>query len=284
MWDAAKACLWWVDIENGHVLRFDPATGDEGRFEFDGTIGFVAPMTDENVVFGSNSGLYRLHWPSKAIERFAHPEAHLPSNRFNDAAIDPHGRLWTGTLGKGASEPRGSFYRSAGPDTITRWKSGFYTTNGLAFSPSGDRMYFSDSYQTVRKIWVCDYDLATGTPSETRLFLDTKNLAGRPDGGAMDSEGHYWMAGVGGWQIYRISPAGEVVLTVDVPVEKPTKIAFGGPDLDLIYLTSIGGDLTPGTENRQPDAGRILEISGLGIRGVPQARYGWDTPVKETCS
>lgn len=92
-------------------------------------------------------------------------------------------------------------------------------------------------------------------------------------GGTVDAEGYYWLAGVGGWQIYRISPAGEVVFTLDVPVEKPTKPMFGGKDLDFLYLTSSGFGLTEGTEENQPDAGGVLAISGLGVSGIPQHRF-----------
>jgi sugar lactone lactonase YvrE len=125
----------------------------------------------------------------------------------------------------------------------------------------------------VRTIWACDHDPDSGAVTNRRVFVDTHGLAGRPDGGTVDAEGCYWMAGVGGWQLVRFTPDGEVDRIVDLPVEKPTKIAFGGKDLDVLYVTSIGKDPTPGTEARQPQAGGIFAVRVPGVTGLPQPRF-----------
>jgi sugar lactone lactonase YvrE len=171
----------------------------------------------------------------------------------------------------GNPTPDGALYRLDPDGSVTLWKDGIYTANGLAFSPDGRRMYFSDSHPKVRQIWVCNYDIDTGTPSTPSLFFDTSVLPGRPDGGTVDSEGCYWQAGVGGWQLYRLSPEGKVLMSIDMPVEKPTKPMFGGPNLDVLYVTSIGGGVTAGQD--QPEAGSLFAITGLGIKGVPQTRF-----------
>ncbi len=103
-------------------------------------------------------------------------------------------------------------------------------------------------------------------------YDDLRTVAGRPDGGTMDSDGCYWQAGVSGWEVYRISPEGKVLLTIPVPVEKPSKPMFGGADLDTLYVTSIG----EGFENdpAQPLAGGLFAITGHGARGLPQTRFG----------
>ena len=102
------------------------------------------------------------------------------------------------------------------------------------------------------------------------MFFDTRAVAGRPDGGTVDADGCYWMAGVGGWQIYRITPEGKLDRTIDVPVEKPTKPMFGGPDLDTLYVTSLSLGLTRRAPRPQPEAGSLFAITGLGVQGVPQ--------------
>lgn len=134
-------------------------------------------------------------------------------------------------------------------------------------------MYFSDSNSDVRTIWSSEYDTGTGVPGKPEVYFDTRSVAGRPDGGTVDADGCYWQAGVGGWQLYRISPGGEVLRTVDVPIEKPTKPMFGGPGLDMLFVTSIGDGLSSGTEHLQPDAGGLFAITGLGVKGVPQTRF-----------
>jgi len=206
------------------------------------------------------------------VEREADPEAHLPENRFNDGGTDMQGRFWAGTMKDGGEPARqGTFYRLDPDLTLTAWRGGIWTTNGLAFSPDGRRMYFSDSNPAVRTIWACDYDTETGTPGEPAVFFDTRRVAGRPDGGTVDADGCYWQAGVSGWQVNRISPEGELLMSVDMPVEKPTKPMFGGRNLDILFVTSLRQGLDP--ERPQPEAGSLFAITGLGIRGVEQARF-----------
>ena len=113
--------------------------------------------------------------------------------------------------------------------------------------------------------------LTPGTPRNVRPFFDTRAVAGRPDGGTVDAEGCYWQAGIGGWQLYRIAPDGRVDRTIDLPIEKPTKPMFGGPRLDTLFVTSLSSGLDP--DRPQPEAGSLFAVTGLGVTGVPQARF-----------
>jgi sugar lactone lactonase YvrE len=268
VWDAETQRLWWVDIPAGLVHRHDPNRGQDESFELGENVGFVAPIDDARAYVGGVAGVYLVDFATQTAELFAKPDVFPETNRFNEACVDPRGRLWMGDMGMGTSDARGRFHRLDPDGRVTTWFDAVFITNGLAFSPSGDRMYFADSHPSVRKIWVCDYDIETGTPSAPRLFVDTAGMAGRPDGAAIDTKGCYWIAGTEGWRLFQFSPGGKLLQTVDVPLERPTKLAFGGPDLDLIYVTSFGAGLIEGSQARQPDAGRVLEISGLGYVGV----------------
>ncbi|MEM9640984.1 MAG: SMP-30/gluconolactonase/LRE family protein [Pseudomonadota bacterium] len=274
VWDDRLAVLWWVDIPAGLIHCFDPKSGRNTTVAFGEPVGCLAVREAGGLVLAAKTGFWFFD-PVTGTRRAIHdPEENLPQNRFNDGATDAQGRFWAGTMNDGAAgDPGGSFYRLDPDLSVTHWRGGIHTTNGLAFSPDGRRMYFSDSHPKVRSIWVSDYDTDRGVPGEPALFLDTNTIPGRPDGGTVDAEGCYWQAGVSGWQIYRISPAGEILLTIDMPVEKPSKPMFGGPGLDTLYVTSIGTGVTPGSAHRQPDAGGLFAIHGLGIHGVRQTRF-----------
>jgi len=271
VWDDRGACLWWVDIMSGLIHRFDPETGNNATYDFGTPVGCLAVRETGGLVIAAKTGFWFFDPETGTREAIHDPEADLPDNRFNDGTTDAQGRFWAGTMRDGGPPGgMGSFYRLDPDLSVTCWKRGVNITNGLAFSPDGTEMYYSDSYADVRTIWRSAYDTATGTPEDGTVFFDTSVVAGRPDGGTVDAEGCYWQAGVSGWQVYRLSPQGEVLLTIDMPVEKPTKPMFGGADLDVLYVTSIGDGLTG---PQQPEAGSLFAITGLGIKGLPQARF-----------
>lgn len=272
VWDDRTQSLWWCDIEAGHVHRYDPAAGHDTPIEVGERVGCIALREAGGAVIGTQSGLYDFDPATGARTMFAATETHLPDNRFNDAAVDRQGRWWVGSVGMTQPQgPSAAFYRVDPDRTVTRWLDGIYTTNGLAFSADGRTMYFSDSFPEVRTIWAADYDTDTGTPTNQRVFFDTRAVAGRPDGGTVDADGCYWMAGVSGWQLVRLTPRGEVDMIVDMPVEKPSKPEFGGSDLSTLFVTSIDIGLTPGRD--QPHAGSLFAVTGLPCGGLPPVRF-----------
>ncbi|WP_108659465.1 SMP-30/gluconolactonase/LRE family protein [Acuticoccus kandeliae] len=273
VWDVEDGLLYWVDINAGILHRFDPAAGKGlTPHEIGEKVGGIAVRKAGGIVISTESGIYTYDFDTKARVKIADPEADRPENRFNDAATDRQGRWWIGSVGMMKPQrAEGAFWRFDPDHTTHLWLDGVYTTNGLAFSPDGKTMYLSDSFPEVRTIWACGYDTDTGMPTDRRPFFDTRAVDGRPDGGTVDADGCYWMAGVGGWQLVRLTPAGEVDMIVDMPVERPSKPMFGGKGLDTLYVTSIGIDTTPGTD--QPQAGSLFAVTGLPVGGVPTERF-----------
>lgn len=273
VWDADDSRLWWVDIRAGLVHCFDPSTGTNESFEVGEQVGSIARRTAAGLVMATESGLYLFDPADSAKTCIAAPEAHLKGNRFNDGTTDTQGRFWAGTMRDDGAPPerRGRFYRLDKDHSVSQHFDPVFTTNGLAFSPDGRVMYYADTNRDVQTVWVCDYDPDSGAPSNSRVFFNSGDLAGRPDGATVDADGCYWFAGVGGWQVVRVTPQGVVDRVIEMPVEKPTKVMFGGAGLDVLFVTSIGD----GIEDRalQPEAGGLFAISGIGTTGVPQARF-----------
>lgn len=270
IWSVAEQALYWVDISRPTLNRFDPATGTNTSWEMPSAIGCFALCGDGTAVVALCEGFHHFHPDSGALRLLADPEPDKPGNRFNDGNVDSMGRFWAGTMpiaGPGET-PEGSLYCLDLDGSTRRMDGEFWVQNGLAFSPDGRTMYVSDSYAPVRTIWAFDYDLDSGVPSNRRVFFDTRNVAGRPDGAAMDVDGCYWMAGVSGGQLVRLTPQGKVDRIIEMPVEKPTRVAFGGPDLDIMYVTSIGQDAGPD----QPEAGNLFAVHA-GVQGLPVPNY-----------
>jgi sugar lactone lactonase YvrE len=193
--------------------------------------------------------------------------------RFNDGRCDRQGRFWAGTMlmDMAAGSRVGRLYRhDKGAEAPTAQLDDLIVPNGLGFSPDGRTMYLSDSHPSVQTIWAFDYDTASGTPTNRRVFVDMKPLPGRPDGAAVDADGCYWICGNDAGLVHRFTPEGRLDRSLEVPVKKPAMCAFGGPKLDTLFVTSIrpGGDLSD-----QPLAGGLFALRP-GTLGIAEPAFG----------
>jgi sugar lactone lactonase YvrE len=274
VWCDRDQVLWWCDIDGNKLHRFDPKAGIDREWDLGEPVACLSLHEAGGLVLALKSGFARFDPATGAVERLATPEADEPANRFNDGATDTRGRFWAGTMRmhKFGIQPTGAVYRLDPDGTCTRMMDGFWTINGMAFSPDGTKFYFSDSTAKVRTIWVADYDPDSGTMGERRVFFDTKDLAGRPDGGAVDANGCYWMAGITGGELVRFTPAGAIDRIVPMPVKRVTKLAFGGPGLTTGYVTSLGGHNWQDAGDA-PESGALFEVP-LGVKGLTANRYG----------
>ena len=267
IWSVAMQRLLWVDIPAGLVNRLDVTTGTNESWDMGRAVGCVAETASGQIVCALSDGFATLDPVSGKTGRAIGPRPEDRNHRFNDGTVDPLGRFIAGTMplaGASDDDSDGRVYSFDGQNT-TELMRGFHVINGLAFAPDGRTVYASDSYSPIQTIWAWDYELESGVLSNRRTFFDTAELVGRPDGGAIDSAGCYWSAGVGGWQLYRITPKGQLDMTIDMPVERPTRIAFGGSDLETLYVTSIRVDY----DSEQPLSGGIFALEIPGVSGLP---------------
>jgi len=278
IWSTSEQVLYWVDIPSGLLCRFDPETRINKTWDMKRPIGCFALTPAGTAIVALPDGFFEFDFKSEQFTLIQDMSAETETLRFNDGTVDLRGRFLAGTMPLAGQKlengPEGTLYCLDTDRTVRTIMDGFYTVNGLAFSPDGKTVYVSDSATWVQTIWAYDYDLDDGAWSNKRLFFDCREVPGRPDGGAIDSEGCYWMAGVSGWQLVRITPEGKVDMEIDMPIEKPTRIAFGGKDLDTLYVTSIGqNNITPGTESKQPNAGGLFSLRVPNVKGIEFPLY-----------
>ncbi|PYE90376.1 SMP-30/gluconolactonase/LRE family protein [Phyllobacterium leguminum] len=237
VWSESGNCIWWVDIPGCRLLRTDAVTGRTDAWNTPETPGCIAVRADGMLVVGLVSGIFLFDPVSGRFEHACSPESR-DDVRFNDGASDAAGRFWTGTMHLAAARPAGAIFCIEPDFTYRRIFEDLWIPNGLAFDQSRNRMYFSDSHPSVQTIWVCDYDVLTGTPVNRRTFATTHALEGRPDGAFVDDDGVYWIAAVEGSQLLRFAPTGEALEPLPVPVSHPTKIVMDRKNPPTLYVTT----------------------------------------------
>ena len=271
-WIPEDSCLLWVDIPAGLLHRTEVPSGQTITSEV-GDISAVFPAHGGGMLLAGGSRLtLRGFVPGQAGlsgDWTSQPIAEVPARpgiRFNDASVDPAGRVWVGSMHIDETEPCGELYRLDPGRVLTTILTGVTVSNGLGWSPDGSRLYYADS--PLRRIDVFDYDTATGGLASRGVFADLTSVEGFPDGLTVDVDGYVWVAMWDGGVLRRFSPWGELDAVVPVPVARPTSVAFGGPHMGELYVTTASINLTPAQRAAQPLAGRLLRLRP-GPVGLP---------------
>jgi sugar lactone lactonase YvrE len=237
LWSVAEQALYFVDIKRCRIHRFDPATAALGTMELPEEVGCIGLAEGGGFIAGLRSGLWRIDADGKLLRKLADNPEDQAISRFNDGGVDPAGRFIAGTVDETREKGIASLYRYDSHGLV-RLAEGLLTSNGVAFSPDGRRLYHSDTLRYT--LYTYDYDPATGAATNRRVFarFGSQTDKGRPDGGAVDAEGCYWTALYEGGRVQRYAPDGTLLAEYPIPAKCPTMIAFGGPDLRTLYCTS----------------------------------------------
>ncbi|MBV8500903.1 MAG: SMP-30/gluconolactonase/LRE family protein [Paucibacter sp.] len=273
LWSVAEQCLYYVDIPGRELRRFDPASGELKRWPTESEPGSIALLEGGGLLLAQRAGLYKVDTATGAQTRIAEPPYDPAKQRFNDGKPDAAGRFWVGTIDD-ARTPSAHLYRYA-VDKFETMAGGITTSNGLAWSPDGRTQYWTDT--KAHEIYRFDFDITTGTLGERKLFARFKPRAageslesygGRPDGAAVDVEGCYWVALFEGQRVLRLAPGGEIVQELRLPVRCATMVAFGGPDLRTLYITTAREKRPAEELAAQPLAGQLLQLR-VEVAGLP---------------
>jgi sugar lactone lactonase YvrE len=268
-WDAEAGVLWWVDIHNHRVHRFDPAAGEDTVYEVGETVGCAHPAADGRVVLGLRRGVALLDPAGGAVEPLATLLPERPGLRLNDGKCDARGRLWVGSMSK--EEGGAALFRVDPDGGVHRAVDGLTTSNGLGWSPDGATMYLTDS--PAKTILAFDFDADAGTLSGRRVFAGLSGADSVPDGLAVDAEGCVWSAQWGGACLVRFAPDGGELLRVMMPVPNPTSCAFGGSGGTELYVTTASIGMTEDEVEDAFEAGDLFVLRP-GVAGPPAARFG----------
>jgi len=269
VWSPGEQALYWVDINAPALHRFDPATGRDVTMPMPAAIGCVALRARGGFVVALRDGVWLAAADGTLERRIAAAPYDTARFRFNDGRCDPRGRFFAGTMNEVRDASNAILYRLDGENALAEMVGGVMISNGLAWSPDGRTMYHSDTPAHVIRAY--DYDVATGTPSRSRVFAAWTGETDRPDGGAVDSAGNYWTAFYRGGKVVQLSPAGAVLAEYPTPAMCPTMCAFGGPDFATLYVTSARQMRDADELERLPQSGGVFAMR-VDVPGLPEPR------------
>ena len=273
-WWPEQGALWWTDIPGRALHRWHPETARHDRWDFESEVGSFAPLPGGELLLALRHGLERFDPASGRRIALAAAPYDTAALRFNDGKADPQGRFWVGSICTPREPPLAALYRWAAGrlDLVVGDAS---VGNGLAWSPDGGTMYWSDTH--AHQIFAFDFDRDAGTLSRRRVFAsferkppggDLAGYGGRPDGAAVDVEGCYWVAMFEGQRLLRLDPHGRTLAEIALPVRCPTMPCFGGPDMKTLYVTTARENRPAAELTQQPWAGRVLAMR-VDVPGLP---------------
>jgi len=272
LWSGETGELSWIDIEARRLHSLDVAGG--GRVDTrslpGGHLGCQALAGRDRRLVAIDRRLQFLDLESGALEPFATVEED-GNTRLNDGRVDRRGRLWIGTMDIGLAERSGSLYRVDPDGTVERMMTGVIVSNGIAFSPDGKALYFTDTRRHLS--FVFDLDLDEGAVSNRRIFADYSKSGERPDGACIDVDGCLWAAFFAGGRVVRYRPDGRIDREVALPVTNPTCVCFGGKDFKTMFATTARKFMSAEQLAAEPLAGAVLAIEGVG-QGLPENSFG----------
>jgi sugar lactone lactonase YvrE len=270
IWDGPAKTLYWIDLTVGliHRLRTDDQLVDS--FDLSELIGSIGLRAAGGFVMALSDGFAITDGLGQEIRRLPCP--FVPGEtRMNDGACDPAGRFWAGSVANADHVGAGALYRLSSVDgrfEVKRMLEGANISNGIDWSPAGNRMYYADS--PTRRIDVFDFDCAEGTMSQRRSLATVP--MGMPDGLTVDAAGGVWVALWKGWAVLRYLPDGTVDAVIKLPVAQVTSVAFGGADLSELYITSARNQLSETQLVQQPLAGSLF-VCRPGEQGREPNRF-----------
>lgn len=270
LWNALDRRLWWTDIHGKKLWAYDPATRSSESFEAPDRICCFAPRRDGTLVAAFADGFAFFDPKTGRRDDIAAFEPDLPQTRLNDGRTDREGNFIAGGMDEKDFEPISSVWRLDANLKLTRLFGSVRCANSTCFSPDGRTMYFADSPEC--EIVAFDYTSGVASVGKKRSVAKLPKERGVPDGSCVDAEGFIWNAVWEGYRVERFAPDGRLDRTIEVSVQKPTCVAFGGPDLDTLFITTSRLGSSNAILEREPYSGGLFAVRP-GVKGLIDAPF-----------
>ena len=260
IWDEQANVLWWIDIVGKKLFKLDPSSGENSAFDLPEKPGTVVIAADGRLVLALKSGFHWFDPQTQELTFISDPDRDEPETRFNEGKCDPAGRFWAGTMEDAETGKHIGSLFSLQNDQCTKHLTGIGVSNGIVWNNAADTMYYIDS--PTRNVDAFDYDQASGTITNRRTVFKVTPEQGYPDGMSIDSDDNLWICLWHGWSLIQADPRnGQLLRTIKVPVRNVTACAFGGENLQDLYITTARKGNTDVELEQQPDAGGLFHTT-----------------------
>ena len=271
-WNHKTQELYWVDIEDQVLHIYNPQTKKNRSLPTPSKIGTVVPKNTNETIVALQDGIYTMNLKSGDIVLLSDIESGLTENRFNDGKCDPSGRLWVGSMALNMQSNRANLYMVDTTGNAQLKIDSVTISNGIAWSSDQKTMYYIDT--PTGMIRAFDFDNEIGAISNERVAVKVPNSMGFPDGMAIDSEDMLWVGMWNGNAVIRCNPkTGKIISKIEVPAHNVTACAFGGKNLDTLYITTASIDMTKKEKVACPLAGSLFKANP-GVKGVKSVFFG----------
>ncbi|MEL6810692.1 MAG: SMP-30/gluconolactonase/LRE family protein [Bacteroidota bacterium] len=271
-WNYKTQEFYWIDIEGKQLHIYNPSTKSNRSLPTPSRIGTVVPETDSTAVVALEDGIYIMHTTHGSLTNLSSVEREMNVNRFNDGKCDPNGNLWVGSMHLEQTAPMGSVYRIGATGATEKMIDSVTISNGLVWTKDASTLYYIDT--PTGNIQAFDYHKESATISNERTAVVVSEDLGFPDGMAIDAEDMLWVGLWNGNAVARFDPgSGELIQKIEVPAHNVTACAFGGANLDKLYITTASVDMTDEEKEKYPLAGSVF-VAEPGVKGVKSDFFG----------
>jgi sugar lactone lactonase YvrE len=271
IWHPKENKLYWVDIEGKSLHIYDPVTNKDKEFALGSRVGTVVPIESGGALVALQSGIHKIDTKTGKLTFISNPLPDTVNLRFNDGKCDPAGRFWIGTLAMDSRRRGAVLWRMDKDKSLHLMLDSVSISNGIVWTADRKAMYYNDT--PTGTIQGFDYDDKTGEISNRRVVVRIARGGGSPDGMTIDADGNLWVALWGSGSVGKFDPrTGQLLQKIIVPAPNVSSCAFGGKNLETLYITTARAWVSEEKLKEFPLSGGLFAVKP-GVRGVPAEFY-----------